>query len=406
MKVTDSLLALALALAPITATAYQTAQNIEEAKTKVTDDGIAVVMYARDWDKYSKKTAELMLADPAVTKALGQAIVIRMDVPNVTTKEEHEENKKRFGNLDLSFPNVYPAIVLYDKNNRRLTDICIPFAERKDPAAVAKKVQAAMDAARKQAKLLAQAESASGVDKARLIGQAAAVPGVNRPNDVAKQLKQLDPEDKTGLYEVATLNLFDTAIESAGTKDWEADLARMKKLMANPLLTTFQKQQACCIAIGLLRRHGGMAHKAELKQMLKTLRELDPDSLLGKSAIDAERMWVSNLNLIEGWSPSILPDDATPVELEGQHPIKEAGTYEITFAYTKGTEALKIAGVRICDGDTTIAEDMHAGSTGHKSSNNTYTVKVPAALKKPHVYFIFNMGAKRDSYGRITITKK
>ena len=112
MKVTDSLLALALALAPFTATAYQTAQNIEEAKTKVTDDGIAVVMYARDWDKYSKKTAELMLADPAVTKALGQAVVIRMDVPNVTTKEEHEENKKRFGNLDLSFPNVYPGPAL------------------------------------------------------------------------------------------------------------------------------------------------------------------------------------------------------------------------------------------------------------------------------------------------------
>lgn len=406
MKVTDSLLALALALAPFTATAYQTAQNIEEAKTKVTDDGIAIVMYARDWDKYSKKTAELMLADPAVTKALGQAVVIRMDVPNVTSKEEHEENKKRFGNLDLSFPNVYPAIILYDKNNRRLADICIPFAERKDPAAVAKKVQTAMDAARKQGKLLAQAESASGIEKARLIGQAAAVPGVNRPNDVAKQLKQLDPKDESGLYEVATLNLFATAIESAGTKDWEADLARMKKLMENPLLTTFQKQQACCIAIGLLRRHGGLARKEELKQMIKTLHKLDPDSVLGKSAIDAERMWVSNLNLIEGWSPSILPDDATPVELEGQHPIKEAGTYEITFAYTKGTEALRVAAVELYDGNKKVAEDRHDGFMGLKQTNNVYTLEVPAAVKKPRIMVIFNMGPKRDSYGKITITRK
>ncbi len=406
MKVTNSLLALTLALSPLTATAYQKADNIEQGKTMVTDDGYAIVMYARDWDKYSKKTAERMLADAGVSKALGQAVVMTMDVPNVTPKEEHEANKQRFGNLDLSFPNVYPAIVLYSKDGRRLADICIPFAERKDPAAVATKVQNAMNAARKQAKLLAQAEGAQGVEKARLIGQAAAIHGVTRPANLAKTLKQLDPNDESGMYEVATLNLFDKAIQTAGTKDWEADLAQMKALMENPLLTTEQKQQACCIAIGLLRRHGGYARKAELKQMLTKLRKLDPNSLWGKSAIDAERMWVSTLNLVEGWSPSVLPEDSTPVELEGKHPIKSAGTYEVTFTYTGGTEALRIKGVRVCDGNTTVAEDMHQGSTGHKSSNNTYSVTVPAELKNPRVYFIFNMGAKRDSRGNITITKK
>jgi len=406
MKITNSLLTLALALSPLSAIAYQTAENIEQAKTMVTDDGYAVVMYARDWDKYSKKTAKLMLADPAVSKALGNAVVLEMDVPNVTPKEEHEANKKRFGNLDLAFPNVYPAIILYDKNCRRLADICIPFAERNKPIAVAEKVATAMTAARKQAKLLAQAEGAQGVEKARIIGQAAAVAGINRPNNVAKTLKQLDPEDKSGMYEVATLNLFETAIQTAGTKDWEADLERMKKLIDNPLLTPYQKQQACCISIGLLRRHGGLARKAELKQMLAKLRSLDPDSLLGKSAIDAERMWVSELNLVEGWSPSVLPSDATPVEVEGKLPIAAAGTYEVTFTYKKGTEALRIAAVELYDGKKKIAEDRHAGSTGHKSSNNTYTLTVPAAVKNPHLFVTFNMGAKRDSYGKITITKK
>jgi len=406
MKITNSLLTLALALSPLSAIAYQTAENIEQAKTMVTDDGYAVVMYARDWDKYSKKTAKLMLADPAVSKALGNAVVLEMDVPNVTPKEEHEANKKRFGNLDLAFPNVYPAIILYDKNCRRLADICIPFAERNKPIAVAEKVATAMTAARKQAKLLAQAEGAQGVEKARIIGQAAAVAGINRPNNVAKTLKQLDPEDKSGMYEVATLNLFETAIQTAGTKDWEADLERMKKLIDNPLLTPYQKQQACCISIGLLRRHGGLARKAELKQMLAKLRSLDPDSLLGKSAIDAERMWVRELNLVEGWSPSVLPSDATPVEVEGKLPIAAAGTYEVTFTYKKGTEALRIAAVELYDGKKKIAEDRHAGSTGHKSSNNTYTLTVPAAVKNPHLFVTFNMGAKRDSYGKITITKK
>ena len=406
MKVTHRLLALALALSSLSAHAYQKAENIEQARPMVTDDGFAIVMYARDWDKYSKKTAELMLADPAVTRALGSAVVMTMDVPNVTPKEEHEANKQRFGNLDLSFPNVYPAIVLYDKTGRRLTDICISYAERNDPAAVAAKVTTAMEAARKQAKLLAQAETAEGVEKARLIGQASAIPGINKPQNVGQMLKKIDPENLSGMYETATLNLYATAIESASTKDWKADLARMQALIDNPLLTTEQKQQACCICIGLLRRHGGLAYKKELKQMIAKLRELNPDSLLGKSATDAERLWVSTLNLIEGWSPSVLPEDATPVEIEGELPISTAGTYEVTFTYTAGTEALRIAAVQLYDGDKLIAEDRHAGSTGHKSSNNVYTLEVPAAVKTPHVYVIFNMGAKRNSRGKITIVKK
>lgn len=406
MKVTHSFLALSLALAPLTAGAYQKAENIDQAKTMVTDDGYAVVMYARDWDKYSKKTAELMLADPAVSKALGNAVVMQLDVPNVTSKEEHEQNKKRFGGLNLDFPNVYPAIVLYDKTGRRLTDICIPFSERNKPVAVAEKVAVAMAAARKQAKLLAQAESAQGVEKARLLGEAASVPGVNRPANVARTIKQLDPEDKSGMYEVASLNLFATAIESASTKDWEADLARMEKLMKNPLLTTDQKQQACCIAIGLLRRHGGVQRKEELKAMIARLRSLNPDSILGKAAIDAERLWVKEFTLANGWTPEFIPADTTPVEVKGGIPMSDAGTYEVTFAYTRGAHAARITAVELYDGQKKVAEDRHVGTTGHRSSNNTYKLTVPANVKQPRLLITFDMKNHRDSHGKITVTRK
>lgn len=406
MKVTHSLLALSLALAPLTAGAYQKAENIDQAKTMVTDDGYAVVMYARDWDKYSKKTAELMLADPAVTKALGNAVVMQLDVPNVTPKEEHEQNKQRFGGLNLDFPNVYPAIVLYDKTGRRLTDICIPYSERKNPTAVAEKIAVAMAAARKQAKLLAKAESAQGVEKARLLGEAASVPGVNRPANVGRTMQQLDPENKSGMYEVATLNLFATAIESADTKDWEADLARMEKLMKNPLLTTDQKQQACCIAIGLLRRHGGIARMDDLKAMIARLRSLNPDSILGKAAIDAERLWVKEFTLAQGWTPELIPVDTNPVEVKGAIPISAAGTYEVTFTYTRGTHAARIIAVELYDGQKKVAEDRHVGTTGHKHSNNTYKLNVSSNVKKPRLLISFDMKTERDSHGKITVTKK
>lgn len=406
MKVTNSLLALSLLLAPLTATAYQKAENIEQGKTLVTDDGYAIVTYADGWDKYSKKTAEMMMADPAVTKALGNAVVMTLPVPNVTSKEETEANKKRFGNMDLSFPNVYPAIILYDKTGRRLADVCIPYSERKNPAAVAAKVSKAMDGAHKQAELLKKAESAKGVEKARLLGQASAIAGINRPNKVVDAIKKEDPKDESGMVRIAGLNLFATAIESASTKDWEADLASMKELMENPLLTAEQKQQACCICIGLLRRNGGPARKAELKEMIAKLRSLDPNSLLGKSAIDAERMWIKSFNIVEGWCPEVLTSDSTPVKLEGKLPISAAGTYEVTFTYTKGSEALRVAAVELYDGKKKVAEDRHDGSMGRKLSNNVYTLKVSSAVKKPRIMVTFNMGKKLDSYGKVTITRK
>ncbi|MBR3927002.1 MAG: hypothetical protein IKJ58_09575 [Akkermansia sp.] len=405
MKLTNRFFALALALAPLTAGAYQTAETVEQAAPLLTDDGYAIVMYATDWDRTSKSTADAMLADPGVTAALGNAVVMTLGVPNVTPKEEHDANKARFGNLDLSFPNVYPAIILYSKSGQRLTDICIRRSERNNPAAVAARIREAMSAAARQRELMAQAESVQGVERARLLGQASAVPGINRPNNIARLIEQADPDDASGMRRIAGLNLYDTAIQIAGTKDWEASLAEMKELLENPLLTTDQKQQVCCICIGLLHRHGGVRRQAELREMISRLRELNPDSILGQSATDAARLWVSELNLIQGWSPGTLPDDATPIQVHGDIPISAAGKYKVTFTYTRGTEALRIAAVQLFDGNRLVAEDRHVGSTGHRHSNNNYTLEVPATVRNPQLYVIFNMGSKRDSYGNITIEK-
>lgn len=405
MKLTNRFFALALALAPLTAGAYQTAETVEQAAPILTDDGYAIVMYATDWDRTSKSTADALLADPGVTAALGNAVVMTLGVPNVTSREEHDANKARFGNLDLSFPNVYPAIILYSKSGQRLTDICIRRSERNNPAAVATRIREAMSAAARQRELMARAEGAQGVERARLLGQAATVPGINRPNNIARLIEQADPNDSSGMRRIATLNLFDTAIQSAGTQNWEATLAEMKELLENPLLTTDQKQQVCCICIGLLHRHGGVKRQTELREMITRLRELNPESILGQSATDAERLWVSELNLIQGWSPSVLPDDATPMQVHGDIPISAAGTYRVNFTYTRGSEALRIAAVQLYDGDRLVVEDRHAGSTGHRHSNNNYTLEVPANVRNPKLYVIFNMGSKRDSYGNITIER-
>lgn len=62
--------------------------------------------------------------------------------------------------------------------------------------------------------------------------------------------------------------------------------------------------------------------------------------------------------------------------------------------------------VELYDGKTKVAEDRHAGSSGHKQSNNVYTLNVSKVVKKPRLYVTFDMETNRDSYGRITVTKK
>ena len=44
--------------------------------------------------------------------------------------------------------------------------------------------------------------------------------------------------------------------------------------------------------IGLLRRHAGDQGQPQMKALIDQLRSLDPDSILGKSADDAARMWL------------------------------------------------------------------------------------------------------------------
>lgn len=400
-------LALALVMLPSLAVAYPKADTFEQAKTKIKDDGLVVVfVHADGWDKHSKKTVDRMMKDADVSKALKDDVVMTLALPNTWSEKQDARLKEQFGKLRVPTPDSIPGINVYTKEGRVLASLSIPFKERKKPAVLAKRIAELKKAHARQSKLMAQAEQANGPEKARLLGEAAFVNGVSRPDNVQKMIQQADPDNKSGMVQVISLNLPHYAIGTAGTKDWQKSLADVKDLMKNPLFNKEQQQQLCCIAIGLLRRHGGMQHKEEMKKMIARLREIDPDSILGQSAIDAERMWVRELNLLEGWSPDVVPAEKVPAEVTGPIPMKEAGTYQVTFKYQRGAHAARFSAVELYDGKTKITEDRHDGNSGHNSRNNVYTLNVPKALKNPRLYITFDMEKNRDSYGKITITKK
>ena len=89
MKDMMKVCALALAMLPLAAGAYSTADTFEQAKTKLKDDGLVFVfVHADGWDKHSAKTVELMMKDSAVSKVLKDDVVMKLGLANLGGKEQ------------------------------------------------------------------------------------------------------------------------------------------------------------------------------------------------------------------------------------------------------------------------------------------------------------------------------
>lgn len=396
---------LALALCPMGAAAYQKAEDIEQAKPLVGQDGYAVVAYADGWDTFSRQACQKILAHEAVREALGKTVVLELAVPNVTSKEQAEANKKRFGILNVPNPSQYPAIYLYDQKGRLYSTICIPYKELKKYKSIASCISERKEAGQRRYDLLEQADKAKGVEKAKLLGQAATIPDINQPDKVLNTIKKEDPKDESGYVRRLSHNPWAFAENSAKNKDWEAALAEVEKRLADPAYSPDQKQAMCATAIGLYYRNGSVEHLEAIRRYARQMQELDPDSVLGRSTDIMLREWANGLTLQEGWNSANLPATTNPVEVEGPLPISEPGKYRVNFKWASGSKGLTILAVELYDGKTKVAEDRHKGFTGIKDNKPDYTLNVTAPVKDPHLWISVDMVKSRDSSGSITISR-
>lgn len=401
--------------APVAKAELNMAENYEAAQANVPEDGYVLALYAEDWDKFSKKTVKSFYKNKAFKQEMANSVIIEYAAPNffsAPTKENpdlrdcRKEREAKLGKLKWTGAHTYPAFVLYDKNGRHYATVLVPHADRKNPEKIAKQIAAARKALAEQNDLLAQAEKESGIAKAKLLGKAASFPNINRPDNIVKRIKDVDPEDKSGYIRSLDFNGHHYAESTAKTEDWKATLAEVEAKIADKSYTDAQRQGLYATAIGLLHRHGSIADQKKLVKYLRAMEKLDPDSILGISADRAEMLWVSNLSYADGWSPAVLPPDTKPAEVNGPLPIKAAGTYTVTFTYSRGSHQLVVLGVELYDGDKKVAEDKHRGTTGIKHNQNVYTLEVSSAVKNPVLKVSFDMVKDRDSYGSIRIEKK
>lgn len=379
--------------------------SMEEAKAKVTDDGYILFAYADGWDTYGKKVALKLYKNKEVAKAAGQAVRIPYALPQALDDDARKAFNAQWEGIKIPNADNYPALLLFDRNGRHYSTISGTYMTKAKPAKVAKLIKERMAAKREQDELMRQAAEAKGVDKARLIAKACNLKDINRPDNYEKQLRAADPNDESGVVRQVTFNPWGF-VEKKIKEDPAEVLKELDTMLADPAYTDDQKQVFCACAIGTLRRVGGPEATKRMKEYARKLESYGKDTVLGRSAAIAEREWAATLTYEDGWQPSVLPADQTPVELEGRLPIDGPGTYTVVFHYKKGAHALFVKAVELYDGDTKVAEDRHDGSTGIKNNKNTYDLKVDAPLKNPRLLITFNMNKSRDSYGRISIIKQ
>lgn len=408
-----TLLTLLASLALLPCQAVQQAESYEASKEIVTDDGYIVFAYAEDWDDFSEGVCSKLMNSEQVIKAAGNAVFMRAPIPNFLTDERKAADKERFGPLNVGDASSYPAILMITKGGRLYSIINGAFMRKAAPKKVSKMIQERLASMKKQEQLLEKAKNAKGVERAKLIGQAADfedIMPVGRKGQIIAEIKRLDPKDESG-YARRLRDPFDfvgeiVGIEKNKDKGWEVALKQVEDYLNDPVYTPAHKQALHALAIGLLRRHGNVKSAAAIRKHTAALEALDAKSYIGKSAKIAEREWATGFSLADGWNAGVISQEVQPAEVDDNPlPITSPGTYLFTFLYKSGRDAAVIKAVSLYDGDTLVVEDRHDGSAGVKSSGHVYRLTVDKVPAKPRLLIEFDQKGKNNSSGVITVRR-
>ena len=386
--------------------AAQQFPNYNAAQQVGAKEGYIVFIYPAGWDKYGEKLCKKLIADEQVRKAAGNAALLLVPVYQNSTNETNAETKQILGPLgtpgnmaDIS----YPAIAFYEKEGRMYATLHGERLMSTDtPAGVAKNIREILTAKQKQDAILKKAHAATDVgEKNRLFVESSRVPGMGWPGGLRETMQAADPGDTHGY--LAALN-FGFGLKQGESMD--ALFKRLDDVLANDRLDAGQKQRACAIVIGHVRRSmGPLAGGPYITKYAKAMHKLDPDSTLGLSAPIVMRDWVREYHYGQGWAPEVIPGNETPILMQSV-PIKKAGTYTVSFHITTGCHPLFIKKVRLLDANLRcVSEDATESSVTYKEPTKTYTVKTKKPLKNAVLEITLgNKGDQKSTWGEITVS--
>lgn len=392
------------------AQAAQVVANYAEAAPKAGKDGYIVFVHSGGWDKFSVELCNKLIKSPAISSAAGDAIMFAAPFYQNANEKQSSEQNTAWGELVLPrghSDETYPCLLMYDKENRLYARVQGSLVLRGTEEDIAAAVKTRLDALRKQQEIMARAEAAHGVEQAKLIGEACAIPGIEWPTDALKRVKAADSADASGMVRRLSFNPWAYA-EETRTMPLSQGLAEMERRLADNAYTNEQKQVFCSIAIGLLHRQGTYDDWCtKIRSYAARMKELAPETPLGRSADIVVSRWGGAMSYFSGWYSYSIPPDERPVEIMGKLPFQNPGNYQVAFIYDGGRHSLKIKSVELRDGDRKISVDAHEGIAGREPKDHIYTVQLKGKPKNLKLFVTLGNGAEeRDTRGRIYIYNK
>jgi hypothetical protein len=262
-------------------------------RAKSSKSGIAVLVRGSDWNRPGEAVAKIW-NDPRFVAAVGSGVLlVEIDrKENPAPEDEARMKRNAAGNPDV---RSIPAVAFYDDEGR-LVGSFSGLAEIDAAGGILAATKKLAAVRRQRDEFWATAKSASGMMKAGRLGQGLDAMGIGLgPKGVYKpvleEMRKADPDDKSGYIAKYTFHseaLVNLALDKAKSGDFQAAETEFEKWEANPRLSPRQKQELAAARYALYQRWP--EKKREIAPLLTKMRDIDPDSELGRAAANYLKM--------------------------------------------------------------------------------------------------------------------
>ncbi len=286
------LLLLLLACTCTSAWAAERAKTYNEALSKAGDEGVILYLYGPDWNKRSVKMLDTFWKTSELEHAAGNSVLVEVPIYQRPTDEQRAEQEEIQSGFPLPPPHRYrsnPTVIMLDKTGRTYAILAghDELGEGLTGAKGCQLIQKNKGLLALQLDLMAKAEQASGLEKAKLIGQASTL-GIDPPHDALEQIRGLDPNDESGYVRRLSFDPRKFQEDHKDAKAAELE-APVMKIVNDKAYSPLQRQETYCILIGQLRRDN--APKSVLKKHITDLKQIDPSSMYGQICDNLLSLW-------------------------------------------------------------------------------------------------------------------
>ncbi len=281
----------AVALLLPAADAAQRAKTYSEALEMAGEDGVIAFCYGPDWNKRSVRMLKSFWESPALEEAAGNAVLIAVPFYQHRESEGAAEAAMIRGSLRAPHYGACPTVFMIRKSGviyATLTGMD-ELGDEQGSLAV-ESIRTKLAEYRRQQELLAQAESASGTAKAKLLCEVTDL-SIDAPKGIVEEIQLADPEDQTGAVRRNKHNAFyGFMYEQMQTKDgflktgFTPDLSTVSEacygIINDEAYRNEDRQAAYALLIGLSRAAGVPAN--QLRGYITKSTKIDPNTVYGK----------------------------------------------------------------------------------------------------------------------------